>query len=282
MDPVGLVMREARGRGLNVARTPLEYAQTNYEHYAARRWLLINGNQCQVATTGVKMVPNTKGDLYRAFRLYAPRTDFAEFIIYVVTNGAPGDEMFYIVPRDRVNKDTWRRPGSQWLEPFRTAWNLLVPRAAHRGRRFPPAVIEELPKHTAFVIERARRAGLSVKLFRQKKHNKPASLKERLVIDGRRCQVMIAGRLSATPDEGAWQNISVRACKSRWNPEFVVYVDTEPEDPQNWRLFLVPRWPKMKDTTTTLTGWIAEYEEAWRLLKDPSIPVSSGIVHRLE
>lgn len=283
LSVVTRVIQEARRVGLTVEKVPRNALLSGSETRSWRRWLLLNGHQCQVVPSTIKWIPNPKGKKYNAVRIYPPRANFAEFVIHVVTNAIQGEDCeFYVIPRDDIRKDTWRRVDSAWLEPYRDAWQRLSQRRQWGGRRLHPAFIEEFPPHTKFVMEKAGAEKVPVILIsRASKGRRPAQLKERLIIAGRHCQVMVASRLGSSPEKEAWRNIFVRANRSPWKPEFVIYVCKETANWATWRLFVVPRWSTMVDTTTRPDGWIADFEDAWHLLAYPSIPESAGVSHDL-
>src|SRR5579872_3263911 len=112
--PLREVMAEAQAHGLSVQRL------TGYGKVLDARLLAIEGMICQIVRT--RQVPQVDYPTAAYARLYLPRTEFADFLIYVAFPST-GDPSFYVVPRGAMSKDTAWSLGS--LEQYRDAWQVL-------------------------------------------------------------------------------------------------------------------------------------------------------------
>ncbi len=254
-------IKEARARGLRVSHLPSQYPVSPKERRSVRRWILINGNLCQIVPTRVAEVRNPKESPYPALQLYVPRSTRPSFVIYVADAVQAGVSRFYIVPRVNLRRDTFFSLDA--ARAHADAWDLLKDSGQRRGI----AQFEALPVQTRWVIGEARRHGLDVKLIPSKPaFRSPPVWKERLYVNGYACQVMIATRGSSSGTHRRWRYVYIRTPRGRWQPEFLIYVVWGPDKRSRPSLYVVPRGRVIRDTTTSLTAWLPEYHGAWYLL----------------
>jgi len=268
---VAAVLNEARARGLSVTRLPPNYRVPRKECRSVRRWILINENLCQVVPTRLAEVRNPKDDPYSALQIYVPRSKSPLFVIYVADEAPAGVSRFYVVPRLALKRDTFFS-----LDAARTyadAWDMLKRSGKRRGiPRF-----EALPQQTRWAIAEAKRHGFDIKLIPHKQvFRSPSDWKERLYINNRSCQVMIATRGSPSPQRPRWRYVYIRTPRGRWQPEFVIYLVWGSDRRKHPSLYVVPRARIVKDTTTSLSSWLPEYHRAWHLLADTDRATTGG------
>ncbi len=108
------------------------------------RLLYIEKKPCQV----IRTAHDSTSPAYsyaKSLRLYLPRTNFADFLIYVVMDSVPPS--VYIIPRGVLSQDTYRTLKS--LEEYRNAWGFLATSGSPQltERRFT-SISPQLP-HTA-------------------------------------------------------------------------------------------------------------------------------------
>lgn len=258
---VAAVVKEAEARGLHVSQLPANYRVPRKEARSVRRWILINQSLCQVVPTRIAEVRNPRESPYPALQIYVPRSTSPSYVIYVADAGSEGVAHFYIIPRAHLTRDTFLSLDA--ARPYAHAWQLLKRRSTYRGR----AQFEMLPLQTKLVIAEAQQRGLRVKLIPSKPASRsPSNWKERLYINGRPCQVMIATRGSSAPGHPRWRYVYIRTPRGTWQPEFVIYVVWESDKKSLTSLYVLPRGRIIKDTTTNLTSWLPQYEQAWHLL----------------
>ena len=88
--------------------------------------IYINGHRCQVMT-GLRLNPNDSGDR-EMIDLYAPRTAWAEFVIYV-PEPLPNDERpVLIIPTNRLHETPLQTADE--LNEYADRWDLLRRRGA--------------------------------------------------------------------------------------------------------------------------------------------------------
>ena len=255
---IDLITEEAKRQGLRVQRL------LRAPDRQAKRWLLIGGRSCQAIPARV-FHPDPDNPENEAVSLYLPRTDWPEFLIYVVEPETEGQQSsFYVVPRGALSADTARAPTSKQLKRYEDAWSLLatVPKGRETARRF-----RLLSWALRIAAQEAVRSGLHVTLVPHQKKTKLFRWRQhRVYIGGRRCHVMSAPRLSTNPGNRAWKAVRLKDPKENW-AEFIIYVAKGPPEPPRPLLFIVPRLKIQQTTTRTLSSpWLAEYANAWRLL----------------
>src|SRR5262249_29518640 len=116
-----------------------------------RRTAYVDSRTCQAIPA--KWFENYPG--CRAMRMYMPRSEFADFLLYV----PEGQDTVYVIPRGKISYDTnWSEPA---LEPYKEAWHLL--------KKMEPALFERkseaVSKLPQRVIEEAERRGLPYELI---------------------------------------------------------------------------------------------------------------------
>lgn len=258
---VAAAIKEAEARGLRANRVPPGYPISHRERRSVYRWILVNEHLCQVVPTRIAQVRNPKGSPYPALQWYVPRSTSPSFLVYVADSVPPGTSRFYIVPRVTLRRDTFL--SLQAARSYADRWDLLRHSAKHRG--IPQ--FESLPQQTNWVIRDAKRHGCDIRLIPQKQiFRSPSDWKERLYINGRSCQIMIATRGSPSPNRPRWRYVYIRTPRGKWQPEFVIYVVWGADRRNQPSLYVVPRARIIKDTTTSLSSWLPKYHQAWHLL----------------
>jgi hypothetical protein len=253
---IEFVITEAASRGFRTERIPAE----SKRHAFDKRLLLIEGRRCQIIPSRPSR-PSAQYPNAEYLPLYLPRTDWADFLVYVsVTQNQP---VFHIVPRAEMSKDTGRAPES--LAPFKDAWELLqldLP----EGRSEKEFEIFSWQLHAVKLS--AQRVGLEVEFIKTKKHKDgkrwPPFIKRRVIIAGRKCAVFSATRLSQNPEKRSYNYAVFKVPMEKW-PEFVVYVAKETQN--SWHVFVVPRGHVSTWTTASLDHpELARYRNAWKFL----------------
>jgi hypothetical protein len=258
-SPIECVIAEAGSRGLSVERIPAESKLRVHN----RRLLLIEGKRCQVIPSR-RLQPNPSYPHAEYFPLYLPRTEWADFLIYVLHRETPPS--IYIVPRGELEKDTGRSPES--LAPYQNAWEWLKPGSqAETSRNF-----ESLSWQLRAVVTRAKDAGKPVELLRTKKAEKgrrwPAIIKRRLLIAGRRCAIHTANRLSKDESKSEYNYVMLKVSTENW-AEFHLYViDT---GAPSFEVLIIPNGHLVSTTSCALDHpELAKYVNRWELLSaDP-------------
>ncbi len=105
------VIEEAERQGIYVERVR---SKKLYPTFYARR-LLIGEKRCEIRRAYFR---------HQGVNLNAPRTSWAEFIVYVVVGGP---REFLIIPRDKIERNTHRSLNTSPLKEYRRAWHLLRP-----------------------------------------------------------------------------------------------------------------------------------------------------------
>jgi hypothetical protein len=254
--PIDLVIAEATSRGLEIERLPAESGPHTFD----KRLLLIEGRRCQ-AIPSRSGHPNAEYPHAEYFPLYLPRTDWADFLVYVsLTENPP---VFYIIPRLEMSKDTGRAPGS--LEPYRHAWELLqqdLPSGSSEKS------FEVLNWQLQPVTKSAKDAGLVVEYIDTKKHRDagrwPPVIKRRVIIAGRKCAIFSAARLSQDPEKHQYSYAVFNVPEEKWS-EFLLYVVNSADN--SWGVFVIPRKHLTSRTSASLDHpELARYKNAWNLL----------------
>jgi len=248
------VTREARSQGLSVEHIPEDTPLSQREKLSAKRCLLINRKFCQIISTKIQIIRNPAGMPYPCVRIYSPKTNLPRFLIYIVQNAERRDARFYVLPRHRVRKDTFRRVNK--LRRYAEAWHWL--RGSSGGRK---AIHEELPLETVWAVREARRHSLDVLLLRGRSTSR-RFLKHQIIVEGEPCLVRRASYLSTDPRNPANSLVGLRAPKHAWG-RFMIYVLLGRDKRRRPRFYVLPHGRVKKTTTTTVDGWFADYENRW-------------------
>jgi len=254
MSLISLVIEEARRQGSDV-----EQIRRYHRSQGAR--VVIEGRACQVIPARV-FKPNRDYPKAQSIQLYLPRTNWPDFLLYVVKPNVDAEKrLFYIVPRGELSADTVRSLSS--VEQFKSAWHLL--RTDLSRERFARH-FKEFSSQLKAVQGAAKNNGLSVSFLKRRGWSRLPNVRQhRIFIEGRRCQVMAAPRCSAKPANPFWDVVRMAMPKDPWG-DYVVYVVDSKEKNAN-HVFVVPRRDIQKTTTRSLSSeWLNHYYEAWHLL----------------
>lgn len=182
------------------------------------------------------------------------------------------DINFFVVPRGAIDKETAVCSSTNWIFEYQDAWHLLTEELSpdKLERRF-----RILNSKTGGVIAAAEKKGCQVDLIRKKGRHFPFYRQNKLVINGRRCQVMSASRLSKDQNLYHSMVVNLNPPRDKW-AEFLIFVI--PQADGRSPIFIVPRDRVPHKTTATLTaGWFLDFLDAWSLIASslPSRPDSS-------
>lgn len=256
MREINSITEEARRQGFQVE--PIEEFSGSG---LGRKRLLIEGRRCQIIPAR-SFKSNRDYPKRESIQLYLPRTSWPDFLIYVVKQRADSDKLgLYIMPRGDLSADTARSLSS--LKRFENAWHFL-------GADLPDEKFarhfRELSFSLKIVQDAAKRNGFSVSLVKRGGWSRvPDMFQHRILIHGRRCQVMSASRCSSDSDDPSWNTVRIKMPKEPWGG-FVIYVVNPPEEDVS-QIFVIPRCDISKTTTRSLLGdWLNHYYEAWQLL----------------
>jgi hypothetical protein len=257
---IDVVAQEAKARGLTCERADVRNGLQT-------KCVLIGGYACQIVP--LRLYQTGKNSDLIAYSLYLPRSDWPDFIIYVFANRKE-TARFFIVPRGVISKETGVCAQDSWLFKYENAWTLLSPgiESARLARRF-----DMTPWKPRVVIRRAKALGLDVRLIRTKKLAS-RHIKDRLLINSCKCQVITAGGLTAKNRETPI--INLYAPKNSW-ADFLIFVALDTVE----HVFIVPRSKITRRTTTTLTSkWLAEYADNWDavIARDPAYESRSAVI----
>lgn len=150
-----------------------------------KKCVRIAGYACQIVP--LHLYPTGKNSDLVEHSLYLPRSDWPDFIIYVVVDSET--PRFFIVPRGEMSKETGVCAQNNWLFKYENAWSLLSTSVASTelARRF-----EMTPWKLLVAIRKAEGLGLEVGLIGKK--NLPSRhIKDRLLINSCKCQMITAG-----------------------------------------------------------------------------------------
>jgi hypothetical protein len=166
-----------------------------------------------------------------------------------------------------MSKETGVCAQNNWLFKYENAWSLLSIdlSSTELARRF-----DDTPWKLQVVIRKAKALGLDVRLIGTKKLAS-RHIKDRLLINSCKCQVITAGGL--TTENRDTPIINLYAPKNSW-ADFLIFVVSDTVE----HVFIVPRSKITKRTTTTLTSkWLAEYADNWAAVearddREPGVP----------
>lgn len=202
---------EAVSKGLDVQRV----VSSDRKRWDGRL-VLIEHRPCQIVMTRYH-VPDPRWPEGISIRLYLPRTDWPDFIIYVTRKTRTQPLEFYVVPRGILSKDTYLSPKT--LEKYRDAWNLLSQMPSPDTERRFAGLNWQLQD----AIDAAKKAGLWSALIRLRNKRWPYFFQTRLIIAGRKCTLHSLSRLSQNPDNRGYNYVLLR--KPKGNPaEFNLYM----------------------------------------------------------
>jgi hypothetical protein len=222
--------------------------------------LVVEGKICQVIKSRQVIDPHYPNAV--SVSLYLPRTEFADFLIYVAypLSGRPS---FYTVPRGVLSKDTiW---SLESLEQYRDAWHVfkqpLVPGLTER--RFTI-----LNWQLQAVIKAAEEAALDVTLIRLKKQRPwPTFVQRRVIVGERKCAVYSCSRLSPNPTNPSHNFVFLRTPEDKW-AEFQLCLVKD--GPSECAIYVVPCEAIKKKTTVSLANPAFQpYKNNWKLLSAP-------------
>jgi hypothetical protein len=253
--PIDAVVIEARARGLRIQRVFHLHGRVGI---LDSRCLLIEEKPCQVLRTR-NHISNPASPQAVSIPLHVPRSDWADFIIYVVRPRRDDGFGYYVVPRGALSKNT--SFASESLESYRDAWDslrhLVDPKLTER--RFTV-----LNWQVGAVVRSATEAGLDVVLIRGRKRW-PIFLQTRVLIAGRRCALHSFSRVSNNPNQRNFNYVALRALKENW-PEFQLYVLRQENE---YLTYIIPRDAVKKDTSlSTENPRLLFYRNNWNLLSE--------------
>jgi hypothetical protein len=214
------------------------------------RSLFLNGRPCQV-------IPATwfNNSIYpqcTAMTLYMPRTEFADFLLYVPHES---DDVF-VIPRGLLEYDTtW---SEQTLTAYRNAWQLLQETSPKLFvRRFA-----HLSPPLRRVISALEVRNIPYKLVRSKKGNERTQgriyRQRRLLVNRRRCAIFTPKYIERTTTYSPV--VIFKTANDDWT-EFMLYLLDED-------FYVVPREQLPYTTTLTLSSSrIRDCKNNWDVLK---------------
>ena len=256
------VVDEAVSKGLDVQRV-ISSRRKSWNG----RLVLIENRPCQIVRTAYQTLDERWPEAI-GIRLYLPRTDWADFIIYVARKATTQPLEFYVVPRGVLSKDTEFSPHT--LEKYRDAWNLLSKRPSpNTARRF-----RVLNWQVQDAMDAAKKAGLwSALIGLRKKRRWPLFFQTRLIIAGRKCALHSLSRLSQNPDNRFYNCVWLR--KPKGNPaEFNLYMlrgSGNSSDSGDSAVYVFPHGAIMATTSISLNNErLAAYKNNWGLLSQPA------------
>lgn len=241
---VAMVLAEAKRRGL-----PAEVVRVTPG--GQRKWLLVGGQKCQIVTA--RVIHTHPKYIHRPYvRIYRPRQEWAEFLVYVIEDAADYRESYFLViPREKVRKNTTLLGGESVLRQYTNAWHLLSGQA-QKLRNLP-----DIAKPIGKVFREAERRGLLVQRVRPRTQGKEF-YSRRLMIQGRRCEVK-----RAYTKQGSC--VHLQPSRDEW-PDFLVYVCAGPGKRRTPFLII----PKGFVAKQMFRSWdkppLDEYADAWHLL----------------
>jgi len=253
--PVSEVITEARAIGLSVQRL------SGYGKILDARLLVVEGRICQIIKTRQVIDSHYPNAVYAP--LYLPRTEYADFLIYVAFPPS-GPPRFYVVPRGAMTKDTgW---SLESLEQYRGAWQVFKQPVTpdQTERRFTI-----LNWQLQVIIDAAREVALDVTLIGLKKRRTwPTFVQRRVIVNGRKCAVYSCTRLSPDPTVPSHNFVFLRTPTEKWAEFQLCIVKDRPEE---YQIYVVPRGAIRKQTTASLDNPILQsYRSNWKLLSAPT------------
>ena len=263
IDPVEV---EARARGLRVRRI---FDLKGRVGVLNRRCLIIEEKACQVIPSRFH-IPNPHRPNVVSVPLHLPRSDWADFFIYVARPRTEGSSSYYVVPRGALSKNTAFCLES--LERYRDAWDTLklTYDLTLTARRYTV-----LNWQLRAVIDAATEAGLEVILIRNRKRW-PPFLQTRVLIARKRCSLYSCSRISADPSHKYFNCVALRAPKGNW-PEFQLFVLRQAHN--EFITYVIPNGVVKKDTSvSTENTRFVFYKNNWKLLSNyPSSGASNDV-----
>jgi len=255
-SPIDAVTAQAASRDLCVER--LAGARKNT---LDPRLLYVEKKPCQVIRTAHD---NTSPAYFyaKSLRLYLPRPNFADFLIYVVMDSVPPS--VYIIPRGVLSQDTYRTLKS--LEEYRNAWGFLATSGSPQltERRFT-----SISPQLQYAMGAAQCAGLEVELIRTERGKRRSDYRSffqrRLLIAGRKCAVYSASKINKELDLNEHSVVVLRAPTDSW-AEFQLYLV------EDGAVYVIPRGSIAVTTTLSLSSLgLRPYRNAWGQLRGDSI-----------
>lgn len=242
------VVAETVSKGLKVERIIF----SNQKRWHGR-CVEIERKPCQIVRARYAP-PNPLSPKANSIRIYLPRTEWPDFVIYVVRHREKQQPPeYYIVPRGVLSKDTGMCPSS--LTEYRDAWHLLRDKlpAKFTDRRFAG-----MNWQLQAAIAAAERAGLEVNLVSR---GSPRPLlpycQTRLIVAGRRC---IVRSLNINSGYAA-----VQRAKGDWG-EFQLYVL-----PDSKEVYVIPSVSMKVSTLVSLQNErLKAFLNKWDLLTQPA------------
>ena len=233
-----------------------------------KRWdcrsIVIENKPCQIVRT--RCYASKPGSLNGLrIRLYLPRTDWPDFIIYVVRQPiSPGTPECYIIPRGVLSKDTQWCPSK--LEKYRDAWKLF-------REMLSPELIErrftEMNWQLRSAITAALNAGLEVNLVGPCRPRPwKLFLQTRVIIKGRRCTLHSLSRINPDPNQNERAYVALRKEKLAWT-EFQLYVLPDVKEPV---VYIIPsNGIKISTSVSLQNEKLALYRNNWNVLTEPAL-----------
>lgn len=233
--------------------------------------LCIGGHRCQVVSS--KLFENGK---HVVTPLYLPRRRWADFLIYVAVRPGEPEPSFYIVPRQTTCRETSISSRENWLHNYKDAWEPLFtePTPLQEAQK-PFETVNWKLKHA---LSELRERGYEIKRVK-KAGNKREFVKNRVLINGKKCQLMAAARLSNDPADSHWNAITLHASRQPWADYLIFILKSE-------RLsFIIPRCRLQTSTTASLEmDWMKEYQERWDFLNadyaTPDVAIPAREAHQ--
>lgn len=253
--PVHEVITEARANGLSVQRL------SGYGKILDARLLAVEGRMCQIIRTRQVIDSHYPNAVYAP--LYLPRTEFADFLIYVAFSSS-GPPRFYVVPRGAMTKNTaW---SLECLERYRDAWQVFKqPITTGLTERHFTVLNWQLQA----IIKAAEDVALDVTLIRLKKRSPwPVFVQRRAIVNGRRCAVYSCTRLSSDPTAQGYNFVFLRSPTNKW-AEFQLCIVKD--GPNEYQIYVFPRGAIQKQTTASLDNTeFQSYKTNWKFLSAPT------------
>jgi hypothetical protein len=258
---IDVVAEEARARGLTCKSADVRGGLQT-------KCVRIAGYACQIVPLRLYLT-GKNSDLVE-HSLYLPRSDWPDFIIYVFASQKETSQ-FFIVPRGEISKETSVCAPNSWLFKYENAWTLLSPgiERTRLDRRF-----DDTPWKLRVAIRKAKAVGLDVRLIGTK-NVASRHIKDRLLINSCKCQVITAGRLTIKNLETPI--INLYAPKNSWADFLIFVVHSNAVE----HVFVVPRSKITRRTTTTLESkWLAKYADNWDavIARDPAYESRSAVI----
>lgn len=249
--PTHEVIAQAKANSLSVQRV------VGYGKILDARLLAIEGRICQIIRT--RQITHSRYPKAVHAALYLPRTEFADFLIYVAFP-LTGDPRFYVVPRGVMTKDTaW---SLESLEQYCDAWQVFK-------QPITPDLTERrftiLNWQLQAIMNAAKDVNLEVTLMGLRKRRRwPLFFQRRVVVGGRKCAVYCCSRLTTDPTLSHYNYVFLRTPTKNW-AEFQLCIVKD--GPNECEIYVVPRGAIRKETTASLDHPEFQYYKSnWNLL----------------